>query len=289
MNQDILPTDELRHIAFDTETTGLDKKKDRIVELAALEFDPRTGVVGKTFHRYCNPGIEISDESQAIHGLTAEFLADKPSFADVADEFLAFVGGAHVVIHNAAFDTPMTEAELKRAGKPLFTQTVALISDTLVMSRQAVKAKKHTLDVLCDRYGVDRTQRTLHGALVDCELLAAVYPHVRTAHDRLVGSLNLLLQLPMGSEMPEDMTAKAQQIFILEAMSSMLDKERKRYLDALRPQTAGLPCQFDGWQVRFQDGITTDWAKVAAQHLVGINLGPFQKPTPKMYVERTDI
>jgi DNA polymerase-3 subunit epsilon len=167
----------MREIVIDTETTGLDPLSGhRVAEISAVELVDHVPT-GRTFHCYLNPERNMPADAIAVHGLTAEFLADKPPFDYVADEFLAFVGDAPLVAHNAGFDIAFLNAELKRAGKPpIATERVV---DTLVLAR-----RKHTggltLDDLCARYGVDRSRRTQHGALLDAELLAAVYVELST-------------------------------------------------------------------------------------------------------------
>jgi DNA polymerase III subunit epsilon len=162
----------MREIVIDTETTGLDPLNgDRIVEIGAVEVFDRAPT-GNTFHCYLCPQRAVPADAVAVHGLTAEFFADKPLFADVADELLAFIGDAPLVAHNAGFDVAFLNAELKRASKPpIATERVI---DTLVLARRK-HAGGRTLDDLCSRYGIDRSHRTQHGALLDAELLAAVY------------------------------------------------------------------------------------------------------------------
>jgi DNA polymerase III subunit epsilon len=168
----------MREIVIDTETTGLDPLAGhRVVEIGAVELVDRAPT-GRTFHRYLNPERDMPADAVAVHGLTAEFLADKPPFEYVADEFLAFVGDAPLVAHNAGFDIGFLNAELKRAGKPpIATERVV---DTLVLARRKHPGGHNTLDDLCSRYGIDRSHRTQHGALLDAELLAAVYVELIT-------------------------------------------------------------------------------------------------------------
>jgi DNA polymerase III subunit epsilon len=167
----------MREIIIDTETTGVDPAEGhRVVEIGAVELVNRCPT-GNTFHRYLCPERSVPADALAVHGLSAEFLADKSLFADVADEFLAFVGDAPLVAHNAGFDIAFLNAELKRAARaPIAIERVI---DTLVLAR-----RKHagglTLDDLCSRYGVDRSHRAKHGALPDAELLAAVYVELTT-------------------------------------------------------------------------------------------------------------
>jgi DNA polymerase III subunit epsilon len=168
----------VREIVLDTETTGFDALGgDRVVEIGAVELVNRS-LTGETFHCYLCPQRAMPADAIAVHGLTAEFLADKPPFDYVADEFLAFVGDAPLVAHNAGFDIAFLNTELKRAAKqPIAPERVI---DTLVLARRKHPGGHNTLDDLCSRYGVDRSRRTQHGALLDAELLAAVYVELTT-------------------------------------------------------------------------------------------------------------
>jgi DNA polymerase-3 subunit epsilon len=164
----------MRRIVLDTETTGLEPAQGhRIIELAALELHDRRAT-GRHFHRYVNPERAIDFAATEVHGLSVEDLADKPRFAEVADEFLDFVNGAELLIHNADFDVAFLNAELERAGRARL-ETVCTVSDTLAMARDMHPGKKNSLDALCERYAVDHSKRTLHGALLDAQLLADVW------------------------------------------------------------------------------------------------------------------
>jgi DNA polymerase III subunit epsilon len=164
--------DTMREIVLDSETTGLDPLNgDRIVEIGAIELVNRS-LTGQTFHCYLCPERSVPADAFAVHGLSAEFLADKPLFAAITDEFLAFVGDAPLVAHNAGFDIAFLNAELKRAGKPPIAPERVI--DTLVLARRKHPGGHNTLDDLCSRYGVN-SLRSKHGALLDAELLAAVY------------------------------------------------------------------------------------------------------------------
>ena len=164
----------MRRIVLDTETTGLDTVEGhRIIEVAGIEMAGRRAT-GRHFHRYVNPEREIDLAATQVHGLTREDLADKPRFADIADEFLEFVQGAELLIHNAPFDVSFLEAELSRASRPALS-TVCSVSDTLELARDMHPGRKNSLDALCERYGVDHSGRTLHGALLDAQLLADVW------------------------------------------------------------------------------------------------------------------
>jgi DNA polymerase III subunit epsilon len=163
----------MREIVLDTETTGLDPLRgDRLVEIGCVEIFNRMPT-GQTFHRYINPERDMPQEAFAVHGLSTEFLADKPLFAAVADEFLAFIGDSPLVIHNASFDISFINAELdrlKRGGIPRDR-----LVDTLLLARRKHPGVSNRLDDLCSRYAIDNSHRTKHGALLDAELLAEVY------------------------------------------------------------------------------------------------------------------
>lgn len=166
----------MRQIVLDTETTGLEwKKGNRVVEIGCVELLERRPT-GRTWHQYINPRREFELGAQEVTGLTLEFLADKPLFEDVADEFLAFVDGAELVIHNAAFDVGFLDYELGRLGDGYGCMTDRVtILDSLEMARQRYPGQRNSLDALCRRLGVDNAHRQLHGALLDAQLLAEVY------------------------------------------------------------------------------------------------------------------
>ncbi len=176
----------MRQIFLDTETTGLSPEAgDRVVELACVEMAGRR-LTGAHRHYYLNPERKSGEEAVRIHGLTDAFLADKPKFAEVADDFLAFVAGAELIIHNAAFDMGFLNTELRRLGRPPLSQCVAAITDSLQMARETYPGKANSLDALCRRLEVDNSSRTFHGALLDCELLAEVYIRMTRGQHSLV-------------------------------------------------------------------------------------------------------
>jgi DNA polymerase-3 subunit epsilon len=163
----------LREIVFDTETTGLNAAGgDRLIEIGCVEIVNRIPT-GREFHRYLNPERDIHPDAVAVHGLTPEFLKDKPLFKDVADEFLGFIADAPLVAHNATFDLGFINAELERTARPVLSAD--RIVDTLALARRRHPAGPNSLDALCKRYGIDLSQRTKHGALLDSMLLAGVY------------------------------------------------------------------------------------------------------------------
>lgn len=176
----------MRQIFLDTETTGLSADAgDRIVEIGCIEMLNRR-LSGRTLHHYVNPQRSSHEDAVKVHGLTDEFLADKPVFAAIADEFLEFVAGAELVIHNAAFDVGFLDAELARLDKPPLAAHVAEVTDTLLMAREMFPGKSNSLDALCKRLEVDNSNRTLHGALLDAGLLAEVYIRLTRGQDSLV-------------------------------------------------------------------------------------------------------
>ena len=162
----------LREIVLDTETTGTDPAGDRIVEIGCVELLNHIPT-GRTYHVYINPQRPVSAGALAVHGLSDEFLSDKPVFAAIADEFAAFIADARLVIHNAAFDVGFLNAEFARTGHKAIA--MADVVDTLSMARRKHPGAANNLDALCSRYGIDNSKRTKHGALLDAEILAEVY------------------------------------------------------------------------------------------------------------------
>jgi DNA polymerase-3 subunit epsilon len=165
----------MRQVVLDTETTGLSAAEGhRIIEIGCLEIVNRR-LTGRTLHLYLNPEREIDEAATEVHGMTWDDLRDKPRFAEVAERVLAFCDGAEVLIHNAAFDLSFLDAEFARVGHMRFRERCGGVLDTLLMARELHPGKRNSLDALCDRYGVSNSHRTLHGALLDSELLAEVY------------------------------------------------------------------------------------------------------------------
>lgn len=165
----------MRQIVLDTETTGIDPREGhRIIEIGCVEVVERE-LTGRNYHVYINPDREVEAEAITIHGITNEFLIDKPKFAQVADEFFEFIKGAELVIHNAAFDVGFMDSEFARLKPTRKTAEHCGIVDTLAIARAKHPGQKNNLDALCKRYGVDNSNRDLHGALLDAEILADVY------------------------------------------------------------------------------------------------------------------
>ena len=176
----------MRQIFLDTETTGLSADQgDRVIEIGCVELFNRK-LTGNNLHFYLNAGRDSHEEALRIHGLTTEFLRDKPKFEAIADEFLAYVQDAEILIHNAPFDVGFLNAELKRSGKLPFKEHVTSVVDTLALAKEMFPGKRNGLDALCTRLEVDNSGRTLHGALLDAELRADVYIHMTRGQDALL-------------------------------------------------------------------------------------------------------
>jgi DNA polymerase-3 subunit epsilon len=202
---------------LDTETTGLEwRQGERVIEIGCVELISRK-LTGRHFHCYLNPGRAIGAGAQAVHGLTDEFLADKPKFAAIAEELLEFVRDAELIIHNAPFDVGFLDNELALVGKESLKTGCESITDTLKMARELRPGKKNSLDALCSEFGVDNSNRQLHGALLDAELLAEVY----LAMTR--GQESLMMDLEMGAaEMAALITGERPPILVLTATAEEL-------------------------------------------------------------------
>jgi len=181
-----------RQIILDTETTGLEPRLGhRIIEIAGVELVNRR-LTGRHFHRYVNPGRDSDEGALQVHGLTTEFLSDKPRFAEIVDELLEYIRGAELIIHNAPFDVGFIDHELALLRrKPLATHCPVVV-DTLRMAKELHPGKRNSLDALCERYQVDNSGRTLHGALLDAELLADVYLAMTRGQDSLIGEVEVV-------------------------------------------------------------------------------------------------
>lgn len=211
----------MRRIVLDTETTGLEPENGhRIIEVACLELSGRRAT-GRHFHRYLNPDRDIDIGAMQVHGLTREFLQDKPRFADIADELLGFVEGAELLIHNAAFDVAFLDMELARVGRPAL-ESVCTVADTLAMAREMHPGKKNSLDALCERYFVDNTGRTLHGALLDAQLLADVW----IAMTRGQESLDIAMATAVSSALDAGAAAPVARVRVVRASEEELAAHR---------------------------------------------------------------
>ena len=176
----------MRQIVLDTETTGLSAEGgDRIIEVGCVELLNRK-LSGNNKHFYLNPDRDSHEDALKVHGISNEFLRDKPRFPDVVDELMDYLQGAEIIIHNAPFDVGFLNKELDRAGRPPLRTVIDRVTDTLVMAKEMYPGKRNSLDALCDRLGVDNSGRTLHGALLDAELLADVYINLTRGQDALL-------------------------------------------------------------------------------------------------------
>lgn len=196
----------MRQIILDTETTGLDfRLGDRIIEVGCVELLNRK-LTGQRFHRYINPEREVEAGALAVHGLSNDFLQDKPRFAEIVSVFLDFVQGAELVIHNAAFDIGFLNNELALLDKSPLEHTCPGVVDTLKMARDLHPGRRNSLDALCERYAINNSGRTLHGALLDAELLAEVYLAMTRGQESLIMELDVApvpgLQAELAAERP---------------------------------------------------------------------------------------
>jgi DNA polymerase-3 subunit epsilon len=179
----------MRQIVLDTETTGLSAENgDRIIEIGCVELFNRK-LTGNNLHFYVNPERDSHEDALKVHGISNEFLRDKPKFSAIADELLEYLRDAELIIHNAPFDISFLNKELERLGRPPLNTIIGEVTDSLVMAKEMFPGKRNGLDALCDRLGVDNSGRTLHGALLDAELLADVYINMTRGQDALIMEL----------------------------------------------------------------------------------------------------
>lgn len=223
----------MRQIVLDTETTGLNARSgDRIIEIGCVELVNRQ-LTGNNFHHYMNPERDSEEGALAVHGLTTEFLSDKPKFAEIVDEFRDYIRGAEVIIHNAPFDIGFLDEELKRVGMPTFRDHIDGIIDTLVQAKEMYPGKRNSLDALCDRYGISNAHRALHGALLDAELLAEVYLAMTRGQNSLTmdlepeaGNAGIVLEVVAIADIIVQV-ATADELSEHEQVMNSLDKEIK--------------------------------------------------------------
>jgi len=225
----------MRQIVLDTETTGLDPRHGhRLIEVAGIELVNRR-LTGRHLHKYVNPERDIDAGAQAVHGITLEFLADKPKFADVADEFLEFINGAELIIHNAPFDLGFLNAELDRLGRVPVGTVCSGVIDTLKMAKELHPGKRNSLDALCERYTVDNSGRTLHGALLDTELLAEVYLAMTRGQNMLMIEPDETPPVLLGA----DGLARQRKTLIVRQPSAEELAEHSRLLNAIDKESKG--------------------------------------------------
>jgi DNA polymerase-3 subunit epsilon len=225
----------MRQIVLDTETTGLNPRSgDRIIEIGCVEIVNRR-LTGNNFHSYINPERDSEEGALAVHGLTTEFLSDKPKFAEIANELRDYVRDAEIIIHNAPFDLAFLDAEFARLGFPRFVEHVETVTDTLVQAKEMHPGKRNSLDALCDRYGISNAHRALHGALLDAELLAEVYLAMTrgqnsltidlAVEDKAAGSEEMIEAAPIADLIV--LQATEEELSAHEALLDRLDKDVK--------------------------------------------------------------
>jgi DNA polymerase-3 subunit epsilon len=238
-----------RQIVLDTETTGLSAENgDRVIELGCVELFNRK-LTGNDLHIYFNPERESHEDALKVHGLTTDFLRDKPKFAALAGDVVEYLRGAEVIIHNAAFDVGFLNKELERVGLPPLREFVGEVTDTLAMAKSVYPGKRNSLDALCDRFGVDRSNRTFHGAKLDAQLLADVYINLTRGQDALLidvatnePTLGTLVAVDLRSFTLPVLLATEHELIAHEDLLGQLDKSSKgktlfRQIDA-SPQNA---------------------------------------------------
>jgi DNA polymerase III subunit epsilon len=217
----------MRQIVLDTETTGLEPELGhRVIEIAGVELVNRR-LTGKNFHRYFNPERESEMAALELHGLTSEFLRDKPKFRDVAGEFLEYVSGAELVIHNSAFDVAFLNRELDLADRKPIAEHCPGVIDTLRLAKELHPGKRNSLDALCERYQIDNSARTLHGALLDAQLLAEVYLVMTRGQESLV--MEAEISAPSGA--PSESAAGKLDLLVVRATDEELAAHAKQLED----------------------------------------------------------
>lgn len=223
----------MRQIVLDTETSGLEfKLGHRVIEIGCVELVGRK-LTGRRFHRYINPERAIDAGAQAVHGLTNEFLQDKPKFTGIVAEFQDFIRGAELVIHNAAFDLGFLNNELGLLGQEPLSSICATVVDTLLLAREMRPGRKNSLDALCSEYAIDNSGRQLHGALLDAELLAEVYLAMTRGQENLIMDLDMEplseAQLRLAGERPPILVrrANADELVEHQRVLAEIDRESK--------------------------------------------------------------
>ena len=222
----------MRQIILDTETTGLEVSDgNRIIEIGCVELLNRQ-LTGNNLHLYINPERDSEEGALRVHGLTTEFLSDEPKFAQIVEDFLAYVQDAEVIIHNAAFDTRFLDHELQLLGREPFRAHVTGVIDSLALAKEQFPGKRNSLDALCDRFGIDNSSRTLHGALLDAELLADVYISLTRGQESLMmetgqgdeGTGSGMVQIDLSGIQLPVLRASAHELEAHAAMLQVIDK-----------------------------------------------------------------
>lgn len=222
----------MRQVVLDTETTGLDfTAGHRIVEIGGVEIVNRQ-LTGRHIHLYLNPDRDSDPEALNVHGLTTEFLSDKPRFPEIVEEFLAFVDGAEIIIHNAPFDTGFLDAELARVNLSSLTHYCGKVTDSLLAARELHPGRRNSLDALCERYGISNAHRVLHGALLDSELLADVWLAMTRGQDDMFFHAETQ---PVATPQSEAIAASPQKVLALPVLAATKEEQsaHEDYLHAM--------------------------------------------------------
>lgn len=227
----------MRQIVLDTETTGLNARAgDRIIEIGCVELRNRQ-LTGNNFHHYINPERESEAGALEVHGLSSEFLSDKPKFAEIVDALLDYVKDAEIIIHNAPFDLGFLDAELERLSLPPFREHVAEVTDTLLTAREMFPGRRNSLDALCDRFGIANSHRTFHGALLDSALLADVYLAMTRGQESL--TMEIDIPPPAFESLAADGAGSGAEIIVIAASEEEV-AAHEAILDGLDKQVKGV-------------------------------------------------
>ena len=229
----------MRQIFLDTETTGLEHKLGhRVIEIGGVEMRNRR-LTGRHFHHYLNPDRDIDAGALAVHGIDLEFLQDKPRFADIAEEFLDFVRGAELIIHNAPFDVGFLNAELVLLDMAPIATLCHAVLDSLRLAKELHPGKRNSLDALCERYGIDDSKRTLHGALLDAELLAEVYLAMTRGQESLIMEIGQDPSGPWETAIPTPLQGAVRQTRTVLRATNMELAEHERLLSSIQKESQG--------------------------------------------------
>lgn len=272
-------------VVLDTESTGLSTRKDRLVELAAIRYNLATRTVADSLHLLVNPKRTIPAEATKVHGITDADVADKPNFEEIADQLVGFVDSQRVVIHNAQFDVGLLDTELSRVKRPALSAVAADITCSLRMARQVFRGKTVTLDALCDLFGIDRSHRTTHGALIDCELLAEVFVELEKRYKAMTAPIESVLGFGLADDISGlDLQALCDRAVAIDAIDGLLAGARKVLEERVRELCQGEPFDGDGVEVAFTQRNNVDWKAVTKDHLAEVDLEPYRKPTSAMSI-----
>lgn len=266
---------------LDTETTGFSTEVDRLIEIGISSFNPENGeFLGDPLHLYINPERSVPAEAVKVHGITDEQLADKPLFKDVAGAIADCVRGAKLVIHNAPFDVRFLTMEFAKCGMGEFTSLPSEILCTRQLARTVRPTNRSaSLSALCEDYGIDLSARTLHGALIDCFLLAQVYPHLMRLKIARDADLAVLLPFRPDAQLPQNIEELGNGYAAIEAVVKHLKAEQKRIEKVVAELQDGKDHEDRDFRVRYKPQQTTDWKKITEAYLEGVDLEPYQNRT----------